>query len=177
MSYQVPADYGDFSSAMYFTRKFRIPMQFWILFGNNCFSVYSGTDGYGCPYFLTNNFFLDSSLVVKWAKDSTLRLLFYTAVAHAASCVWALWVNFVWLYAGVCFNSLLHLLFRFAILDPTRGGGGLPPPAYSPLIAMELRNKDEWKVWDVLNPTIPDIDTLGHILTFTGQVEWKHAGF
>ena len=41
------------------------------------------------------------------------------------------------------------------------------------LTALELRNKDERKVWNVLNPTIPDSTTLGYILTLPGQAEEK----
>ena len=39
------------------------------------------------------------------------------------------------------------------------------------LIAIQLINKHERKVWDILNPTIPVFTTLGHILTSTGQVK------
>ena len=38
---------------------------------------------------------------------------------------------------------------------------------------MEFRNKDNRKNRDVLNLTIPDFITLGHILAFPGQVKQK----
>ena len=48
---------------------------------------------------------------------------------------------------------------------------GLPPRLVCSLIAIEIRNKDEGKVWDVLNLTILDFTTIGHILVFPGQVK------
>ena len=57
----------------------------------------------------------------------------------------------------------------FAILERT---WDCPQPI-CPLIAIKLRNKDELKVWDFPNPTIPEFTTLGHILTFPGQVKQK----
>ena len=47
------------------------------------------------------------------------------------------------------------------------GGGGMGrvvPPLVCPLIAIELRNKDESEFWYDLNLTIPDFTTLGLIL-------------
>ena len=61
----------------------------------------------------------------------------------------------------------------FAILDRTWGGGGCHPRLVCPLIEKELRNKNKRKDRDVLNLTIPDFTTLGHILTFPGQVKQK----
>ena len=45
------------------------------------------------------------------------------------------------------------------------GGGGESSLIYF-LIAIELSNINDRKVWDVLNPTISDVTTLGHILIF-----------
>ena len=55
-------------------------------------------------------------------------------------------------------NPRPHLLFR----HPRPQGGGVPPPlrVLCPLIAIEVRNKDEQKVRDVLDQTIPDFTTL-----------------
>ena len=61
----------------------------------------------------------------------------------------------------------------FAILDRTSGGGGCYPRIVRPLIEIELRNKDKRKDRDVLDLTIPDFTTLGHVLTFPGQVNQK----
>ena len=61
----------------------------------------------------------------------------------------------------------------FAILDRTWGVPPPPPQLVCPLIEIELRNKDKRKDRDVLNLTIPDFTTLGHILTFPGQVKQK----
>ena len=49
-----------------------------------------------------------------------------------------------------------------------------------PLIAIEFRNKDEWKALYVLDPVIPDLTTfdyLGRILTFPGQVKQEMLRF
>ena len=43
-------------------------------------------------------------------------------------------------------------------------------PAYLSLISIEPRNKDEGKVWGVLNPATPGLTTLDQVLTFPGQV-------
>ena len=62
--------------------------------------------------------------------------------------------------------TLTHTSY-FAILDHTwgwSGGGGCHPQLVCPLrIEIEIRNKDKWKVRDVLNLTISDFITLGHI--------------
>ena len=58
----------------------------------------------------------------------------------------------------------------FTILDST---WGTPPRMVCPLIEIELRKKDKRKDRDGLNLTIPDFTTLGHILTFPGQVKQK----
>ena len=63
----------------------------------------------------------------------------------------------------------------FAILDRTWVGGWVAPPARLPLIEIELRNKDKRNDRDVLNLTIPDFTTSGHILTFPGQVKPKNV--
>ena len=56
-----------------------------------------------------------------------------------------------------------------AIIDRSWGG----PLARLPPIAIEFRNKDERKVWDVLNLTIPDFTALGQILNFPRHVKQK----
>ena len=62
------------------------------------------------------------------------------------------------------FNPSPHL--HFAILERT--WGGCHPPLVCPLNEIDLGNKDKRKDRDVLNLTIPDFTTLGHILTFRG---------
>ena len=64
--------------------------------------------------------------------------------------------------AGTPSRSTLTRTSYFAILDRTREGGGTPR-LVCPLIATELRNKDERKVRDVLNLTITDFTTLGQV--------------
>ena len=46
-----------------------------------------------------------------------------------------------------------------------------------PLIEIELHHKDERKARDLLNLTIPDFTTLGHILTYPGQGKQQNIGF
>ena len=54
------------------------------------------------------------------------------------------------------------------------GGGWLQPPhAISPLIEIELWDKDQTNLWDVLNPMVPGLTSLGHILTPPGRVKEK----
>ena len=65
----------------------------------------------------------------------------------------------------------------FAILDRTLGGGGCPPQLVCPLNEIEPCNEDIRKDRDVLNLTISDFTTLGHILTFPGQVKQKMLFF
>ena len=49
----------------------------------------------------------------------------------------------------------------FAILErPWGKGRSRMPPLICPLTTIEIRGKDEQKVWEVLNPTIPDLTTL-----------------
>ena len=59
-----------------------------------------------------------------------------------------------------------HLL----ILNPKAHLGG-HHPSHVPLFVIELRNKDQRKVWGALNPAITDLTTLGHILALPGQVK------
>ena len=62
----------------------------------------------------------------------------------------------------------------FPILERTWGGGGCNPPhAISPLIEIELWDKDQTNLWDVLNPMVPELTSLGHILTPPGRVKEK----
>ena len=58
----------------------------------------------------------------------------------------------------------------FAILERT---WGVAPRAVSPLLVLELRDKNQQILWEVANPTVPDFTPLGHTLTFTGQVKLK----
>ena len=60
-----------------------------------------------------------------------------------------------------------------AISLPYNTPGTDYPQLICPLMVKELRNKDEREVYGVLNPTILDLTTLGHILTFQGQVKRK----
>ena len=59
------------------------------------------------------------------------------------------------------------------------GGGGLPPPprAISPLIEIELRDKDQSIFWDVFSIIVPELTALGHMLTLPGQVKLKKIAF
>ena len=51
---------------------------------------------------------------------------------------------------------------------------GVPPPnVISPQIEKELRNKEQTNPWDVLSPTVPELISLGHILTPPGRVKVK----
>ena len=61
----------------------------------------------------------------------------------------------------------------FSILERTWGGGLQPPHAISPLIEIELWDKDQTNPWDVLNPMVPRLTSLGHILTPPGRVKEK----
>ena len=63
----------------------------------------------------------------------------------------------------------------FPILERTWGGGVWlqPPHAISPLIEIELWDKDQTNLWDVLNPMVPGLTSLGHILTPPGRVKEK----
>ena len=45
------------------------------------------------------------------------------------------------------------------------------------LIAIELCNKNERKVWNVLNPTMLTCTTLGYILTFPGPIKYISCVF
>ena len=46
-----------------------------------------------------------------------------------------------------------------------------PPHAILPLIEIELRDKDQTNAWDVVSPMIPELTSLGHILTPPGRVK------
>ena len=52
--------------------------------------------------------------------------------------------------------------------------GGLHPHAISPLIEIELWYKDQTNLWGVLSPIVPDLTSLGHILTSPGRVKEKN---
>ena len=53
------------------------------------------------------------------------------------------------------------------------GGGGCIPHAISPLIEIELWDKVQTNAWDALSPMIPELTSLGHILTPPGRVKEK----
>ena len=59
----------------------------------------------------------------------------------------------------------------FPILERTWGGGIATPHAISPLIKIELWNKGQKNPWDVLNPMVPGLTSLSHILTPPGRVK------
>ena len=59
----------------------------------------------------------------------------------------------------------------FPILERTWGGA--PPHAISPLIEIELWHKNQPNLLDVLNPMVPELTPLGHILTPPGRVKVK----
>ena len=60
----------------------------------------------------------------------------------------------------------------FPILERT-WGGGCNPHAISPLIEIELWDKDQTNPWDVLSPMVPELTSLGYILTPPGRVKEK----
>ena len=59
----------------------------------------------------------------------------------------------------------------FPILERT--WGSCHPHAISPPIEIELWDSDETNPWDVLSPTVPELTSLGHILTPPGRVKVK----
>ena len=66
------------------------------------------------------------------------------------------------------FNPRSHMLF----LHP-RTRGGATPHAISPIIEIELWDKDQTNPWDVLSPMVLELTSLGHILTHPGRVKEK----
>ena len=70
------------------------------------------------------------------------------------------------------FNPRPHMLFS----HPRTHMGVVvvaTPHAISPLIEIELWDKDQTNLWDVLNPMVPGLTSLGHILTPPGRVKEK----
>ena len=63
-----------------------------------------------------------------------------------------------------------HMLFSH---PRTHMGGCNPPHAISPLIEIELWDEDQTNLWDVLNPMVLGLTSLGHILTPPGRVKEK----
>ena len=65
----------------------------------------------------------------------------------------------------------------------THMGGGCTPHAISLLIEIELWNEDQTNLWDVVSPMLPELTSLGHILTPPGRVKekkmaiWGFTGF
>ena len=53
------------------------------------------------------------------------------------------------------------------------GGGVQPAHDISPLIEIELWDENQTNPWDVLNPMVPELTSLGHILTPPGRVKEK----
>ena len=83
-------------------------------------------------------------------------------------------------YVCICLynkcEKLAHTLY-FPMLERTRcGRGWLQPPipdAISPLIDIELWDKDQTYRGNVLSPMVPELTSLGHILTTPGRVKVK----
>ena len=67
-----------------------------------------------------------------------------------------------------------HILFRH---PGTYMGGGCHPQAISILVVIELRDKDQRIVWDILNPTVSDLTSLGQSLVLPGWVKLKYFAF
>ena len=55
----------------------------------------------------------------------------------------------------------------------THMGGGATPHAISPLIEIELWDKDQTNPWDVLSRMVSELTSLGHILTPPGRAKEK----
>ena len=55
----------------------------------------------------------------------------------------------------------------------THMGKGVLQPLISPLIEIELWDKDQTNLCDVLSPMVPEVTSLGHILTPLGRVKEK----
>ena len=70
----------------------------------------------------------------------------------------------------ICFALTLARTCYFPILEHT---WGCNPHAISPLIEIELWDKDETNPWDVLSPMVPELTSLGHIFTPPGRVKEK----
>ena len=68
------------------------------------------------------------------------------------------------------FNPRPHMLFSH---PRTHMVGFQPPYAISPLIKIELWDKEQTNPWDVLNPMVPELTSLSHILTPPGRVKEK----
>ena len=64
--------------------------------------------------------------------------------------------------ARTCYFPILEHTWRVAT-----------PHAISPLNEIELWDKDQTNPWDVLNPMVPELISLGHILTGPLQVGSK----
>ena len=61
----------------------------------------------------------------------------------------------------------------FPILERTWEGVVATPHAISPLIEIELWDKDQTNPWDVLSPMVLELTSLGYILTPPGRVKEK----
>ena len=59
----------------------------------------------------------------------------------------------------------------FPILERTWGVA--TPHTISPLIEIELWDENQTNPWDVVSPMIPELTSLGHILTPPGRVKEK----
>ena len=69
------------------------------------------------------------------------------------------------------FNPRPHMLLPHPRMH--MGGGECNPHSISPLIEIELKDKGQTNPWDVLNPMVPELTSLGHILTPSGRVKVK----
>ena len=67
------------------------------------------------------------------------------------------------------FNPRPHMLFP--ILERTWGVA--TPHVISPLYEIELWDDNQTNHWDVLSPMVPEVTSLGHILTLQGRVKVK----
>ena len=66
------------------------------------------------------------------------------------------------------------MLFSHPRTEKAHVGGGVQSPhAISPLIEVDLWDKDQTNLWDVLNPMVPGLTSLGHIFTPPGRVKEK----
>ena len=72
----------------------------------------------------------------------------------------------------VAFNPRTHMSFPHPRTYMGEGDG-CNPHAISPLIKIELWDKDKMNSWDVLTPMVPELTSLGHTLTPPGRVKVK----
>ena len=73
------------------------------------------------------------------------------------------------------FHLTLARTCFFPILERMWGRGLQPPHAISLLIEIELWDENQTNPWDVLSLMVPELTSLGHILTPPGRVKEKRA--